>query len=166
MLVVWKQVKGYEGLYEISSEGSVRSLDRINYGGRGGSKRVRKGALMKLNDCGRYLDVQLWKNGKVTHKLIHRLIAEVFLPNKDNLPQVNHIDEDTYNNTIQNLEWTTAQQNSEHSNAKHYSFYNPQGLLIEVFNLRQFCKGSSLNRGHMSSVSTGNRKSHKGWTKA
>ena len=104
---IWKPVVGYEGLYEVSSLGIVRSLDRYD-----SRNCFRKGRILKLNDNGRgYLDVQLCSNGKVKHHLVHRLVAEAFIPNPYNLPQVNHRDENPSNDNVDNLEWCDAKYN-------------------------------------------------------
>lgn len=104
---IWKPVVGYEGLYEVSSYGRVRSLDRYD-----SKNRFWKGRILKLSDDGRgYLDVQLCSNGKVKHHLVHRMVAQAFIPNPDNLPQVNHRDEDKTNNRVENLEMCDAKYN-------------------------------------------------------
>lgn len=99
----WKPVKGYEGLYEVSDLGNVASL---NYRGTG----TRRNLTPKVNCSGR-LWVDLWKGGKPSHRLIHRLVGEAFIPNPNDYPQINHIDENTKNNRVENLEWCTGSQN-------------------------------------------------------
>lgn len=93
----WKPVKGYEGLYEVSNLGRVKSL---NYR-RTGKERILKG---RKNNWG-YLQVILYKDDKRKNYKIHRLVAQAFLPNPDNLPEVNHKDEDKTNNCVDNLEY-------------------------------------------------------------
>lgn len=99
---IWKEIKGYEGLYAISDRGRVKSLK---------SGRVLKPG---INSNG-YELVVLCKNGKQKNYTVHRLVAEAFIPNTDNLLQVNHIDECKTNNDVSNLEWVTASQNMKHS---------------------------------------------------
>ena len=110
---IWKDYKDYEGLYQASNLGRLRSLDRW-VKSKSGSVRLCKGKILKLcTDKYGYLKVGLYKNNKVKTYLVHRIIAETFLPNSDNLPCVNHKDEDKTNNNVNNLEWC----NSEYNNA-------------------------------------------------
>ena len=94
----WKNVIGYEGLYEVSNKGNVRN--------------IRRNTLLKLskNNYG-YIKVFLYKNGIRTCLSVHRLVAQAFIPNPDNLPQVNHKDEDKTNNSVDNLEWCNQKYN-------------------------------------------------------
>lgn len=103
---VWVPTKGFEGIYEVSSFGRVRQekIDDIS-----GFK-----LLMKIYIKNKYLSVNLRK-GKKINKLVHRLVAESFLPNPLNLSQVNHIDGNKLNNTVTNLEWCTRKYNMEHA---------------------------------------------------
>ena len=105
MIEEWRPVVRYEGLYEVSNTGQVRSLDRFYY-------RLHKGKVLSpTKDRYGYLTVTLNCNGKSKTIKIHRLVAQAFLPNPDNLPQVNHKDEDKTNNNVTNLEWCTAKYN-------------------------------------------------------
>ena len=108
---IWRPIKGYEGLYEVSSYGNVRSVDRIVIcsDGRNG---LWKGRMMKpKKDIGGYLICSLWKNSKGKSFRVHRLVAQAFIQNPDNLPQVNHKDENKYNNHVENLEWCDGKYN-------------------------------------------------------
>ena len=105
----WKEIKGYEGLYEVSNLGRVKSL---NY------RRTGKENILKplKNDKG-YFQVVLCKNKKTNVCRVHRLVAEAFLDNPDNLPQVNHKDEDKTNNHVDNLEFCTNDYNIHYGTA-------------------------------------------------
>lgn len=96
----WKSVVGYEGLYEVSDAGSVRSV-------KFGRQRILKPR--KQRDG--YLLVQLCKDGKVKHMQVHRLVAQAFIPNPNNLDTVNHRDEVKTNNAVGNLEWMSRGDN-------------------------------------------------------
>ncbi len=121
MSEVWKPIKGYEGIYEVSSYGRVRSLTRsISLRNRHGEYvRVEKGRIMaqKLQNTDR-LQVSLRKvvNGKLTRKTcyVHRLVAQAFIPNPDGLETVNHKNEDHHDNRVENLEWMTKADNNKY----------------------------------------------------
>lgn len=100
---VWKPVVGYEGLYEVSNIGRVRS---INFHKSGKAKVMRP----SFNTWG-YLIVDLRKNNKRHSYTVHRLVALAFIPNPDNLPEINHKNEIKYDNTVENLEWCTRKYN-------------------------------------------------------
>ena len=102
---IWCPIKDYEGLYEVSDKGRVRSI-------KFGKERILKPL---RNTCG-YLQVQLWKNGEQKMYLVHRLVAQTFTPNPDNLTEVNHKDEDKDNNSVQNLEWCDRKYNINYGN--------------------------------------------------
>lgn len=104
---IWKDIKGYEGYYQVSNLGNVRSVDRIvTYSD--GIKCLHKGKILKLKkDRYGYLNSYLCKNSKVKTITIHRLVAENFLPNPNNLPEINHKDENKDNNCVSNLEFCT-----------------------------------------------------------
>lgn len=112
---MWKDIKGYEGLYQVSTDGEVRSLDRYEKS-KGNSTRLRKGKIRTLSvDKDGYKKIGLWKDSKVKHFKVHRLVAETFIENPHNYPVVNHIDGNKENNSIENLEWCTVRDNNIHS---------------------------------------------------
>ena len=110
----WKDIQGFEGWYQISNYGNIKSLDRFSPG-KNNSVRHLKGAFMKLNiDTNGYHIICLYKN-KIRYDFkVHRLVAQTFIPNPDNLPEVNHIDGNKLNNHVDNLEWVTRQDNCIH----------------------------------------------------
>lgn len=99
----WRDIEGYEGLYEVSNLGNVRSLNYL----RTGKTKILKVRKYKNG----YLYVDLCKNGKPKNFMIHRLVANAFISNPQNLPQVNHKDENKENNHVSNLEWCTCAYN-------------------------------------------------------
>lgn len=101
---IWIDIKGYEGLYQVSNFGRVRSL---NYRHTGNKK-----LLSLCNDKDGYLYVTLSKKGERKNHKIHRLVASVFIPNWFNDFEVNHIDEDKRNNNVENLEWCDRKYNA------------------------------------------------------
>lgn len=113
---IWKDIVGYEGLYQVSNLGRVKSLDHFRNTGlnRG---YLQKGKILKpsMDMYRNYLRVQLSKKGKVVSIRIHRLVAQAFIPNPKNKPQVNHIDGNKLNNCVDNLEWVTIRENIQHA---------------------------------------------------
>ena len=109
---VWKDVVGYEGLYEVSNHGNVRSLDRtVMVNAHERLYRKLKGNILKPTKTIGYCKVTLSKNGKQKYFNVHRLVALSFIPNPSNFPIVNHKDETRDNNNVDNLEWCTHQYN-------------------------------------------------------
>lgn len=107
---VWKEVKGFEGLYEVSNKGRVRSLDRMVRNRE--HDYHAKGRILKLyTKSSGYVFVRLADNGKIKTLYVHRLIAEAFLLNPSNQSQINHKDENKANNLLENLEWCSASYN-------------------------------------------------------
>lgn len=132
---IWKDIPGYEGLYQVSNTGRVRSL---NY------KHTGKTKVLKQGTKGHgYKVVGIYKNGKRKNYTIHRLVALAFIPNINNLPQVNHKDENPANNAVWNLEWCTDEYNINYgtrneraSNSMKYKYNvknNPKAKPVLMF---------------------------------
>jgi hypothetical protein len=107
---IWKDINGYEGYYQISNKGNVRSVDRFD------GVHDRAGTVIKqsLKPNG-YLQVGLRKHNQRKWVGVHRLVAIHFIDNPENKPQVNHIDGNKQNNTVENLEWVTQEENQQHA---------------------------------------------------
>lgn len=116
MQEIWKDIRGFEGLYQISNLGNVKSVTRII------SRSTTDLPIQEriLKPCVRhgYKHIILSKNGKFTTGHIHRLVAEAFIPNPNNLPCVNHKDENPSNNCVNNLEWCTRAYNNSYNHLR------------------------------------------------
>lgn len=114
--IIWLPVSDYEGFYEVSNTGLVRSVDRV-VTGIDGINYPRKGRVLKPNPHKdtQYLIVSLWKENVGTSFYVHRLVCTAFHPNLDNKPEVNHINGIRYNNYSDNLEWSTRTENADHA---------------------------------------------------
>lgn len=124
-----RDVAGYEGLYQVTDEGDAISLDRVVFGYHG--PYVRKGKKLSPGKRqGGYLMVVLCKDGEEKTCAVHRLVAEAFLENPDDLPEVNHIDEDPSNNRVENLERCTHQYNIDYSKSKPVSQIDSYGCEV------------------------------------
>lgn len=109
---IWKDIEGYEGLYQVSNFGKIKSL---------GNKNCHKNELiLKLGIRNTYYVINLTKNNNRKSFQVHRLVANAFIPNPYNYPIVNHKDENPLNNNVDNLEWCTQKHNVIHSKHKMY----------------------------------------------
>lgn len=141
MQEIWKDIKGYEGLYQISNYGNVKSLKRyVNT--NGGAKRLVKEKMLKpVIDNTNYYVVSLWKNNICQRTHIHRLVIENFISNTYNKTFVNHIDGNKLNNNVDNLEWCTPKENNIHAyeiglnpSRKKVNQYDLKGNFIKTWN--------------------------------
>ena len=129
MTEIWKDIKGYEGLYQVSNKGEIKSL---NYNHTGKEKILSK------NIVNGYYQTILFKKCVKT-LTIHRLVAEAFIENKENKPYINHIDCNKLNNCVENLEWCTPSENIQHAlkhnliKTKKVNQYSLDGKLIKTF---------------------------------
>lgn len=144
----WRDIEGYEGLYQVSNEGRVKSLQReITY--KDGRKKTLPEKILHnfLSDLG-YYHVGLSKNGIPKRYKVHRLVAKAFIPNPDNLPVINHRDENPRNNVVENLEWCTQGYNIRYGTmiergrqtqfnrsdmSKEVEQYTLDGVLVEEY---------------------------------
>lgn len=159
---IWKNIKGYEGLYQVSSEGRIKSL-------KWNKERILKPGI----DRGGYLLVTLCAGGKPKTLKVHRLVCQAFHKNHENKPCVNHIDEDKTNNAASNLEWSTYEENNNHGTHnermaktlnKPVGQYTLDGELIKVWvSAREAQKQAGFSYNHISNVATGKHKTHKGF---
>ena len=151
---VWKDIKGYEGLYKVSNFGRVKSLCRKSI--CGSHYITIKEKILKPSKTGsdrKYLHIILAKDGINISKFIHRLVAEAFIPNPNNLPQINHKDEDPSNNCVYNLEWCDAKYNcnyGSHNYKNKLSQHNREILCVELnkvfYSSRDAEKELNINR--------------------
>ena len=157
---MWKSIKGYKGIYEVSDSGKVKSLARtMKRKGSNGNSYTVKEKILKPALCDGYCVVNLTnKNGNKRTKKIHRLVAEAFIPNPNNLSDVDHIDNCKTNNKLSNLQWLSSGDNtrksfdrygSQHGRAKlderkviiikyvlHHKLAR-QGVLANLYNVSQ-----------------------------
>lgn len=143
---IWKPIKYYEGLYEVSNKGNVRSVDR--YVMHGNRYCFLKGKPKKAyyNSDG-HLKVRLYKNGQGKHYFIHRLAANAFIPNPNNLPCIDHINTIKTDNRVENLRWCTYKENSNNPLTRKYASIkiwtkeaNEKGLATKIKNQSCNCE--------------------------
>ena len=126
----WRDIEGYECLYQVSSLGNVKSLPRETNNQFSWCERI----LNPGKDKNGYLHVVLCNDGKTKTYKVHRLVANAFIPNPKNLPEVNHKDEDKTNNKVDNLEWMTSKENTRYSKAIAVNQYTKSGEYIRTWN--------------------------------
>lgn len=167
---IWKDIEGYEGIYQVSNLGRVKSFDTKDKLGR-----IRTGRVLKpLKHTLGYLNIGLYKNNTVSKKLIHRLVAQSFIPNPENKPEINHIDEDKTNNNINNLEWSTRKENCNHGTHNErmrktlsipiLAINLKTGVVEEFYGANECATQLGLNQSHITSVLKGRYKQTGGYT--
>lgn len=158
---IWKDIKGYEGLYQVSNEGRVKSI------------RFRKEKILHQNKVRGYLRTILSKNGVKTQYQTHRLVYETFEGDIPNGLQVNHIDENKENNCVENLNlmtpkenmnWGTNRQRAAEKYKKTLYQYDKNNNLICVFDsIKSACEKYNIFQGNISSCCSGRMKTYKGY---
>lgn len=142
---VWKDIVGYEGLYQVSDAGRVRSISHFAINNKGGGERLTNGRVLSPYKMPNgYLQVQLSKGSTKKKHYIHRLVAIVFLKNENNLSDVNHIDGNKDNNYVQNLEWCSHKDNQMHMVKNKLTRKAIPVLCIE--NNKEYCSLSEAER--------------------
>ena len=162
----WKAIAGYEGLYEVSDKGRVKSL---NYNHTGTEKILKPQKTTRA-----YLQVNLCKDGQKKMPFVHRLVAEAFIPNPNNLETVNHKDEVKTNNEISNLQWMSMKDNlnygthnkrmAESLSKQVQMFDKSTGELLATYHsLMEAKRVTGINQGHISECCKGKLKSAGGY---
>lgn len=166
----WRDINGYEGLYQISNFGRIKSF---HFGNNKGRLRTL------IPDQDGYLQVNLSNVEKVIVKhRVHRLVSNAFIQKeKSEQTQVNHIDGNPGNNHVSNLEWCTPQENIDHSryvlgnnptgpenkSSRWYEVTHPDGRKEIILNMAEFCRKYNLYRGSTANVVNGKHHTHKGY---
>ena len=112
---IWKPIPGFEGMYEVSNLGRVKSCKRVRKSKAGSISQVQERMLKPKKDKNGYLEYALSKDGKLHYFRGHRLVALAFIPNPNHFPVINHKDEDVTNNQVSNLEWCSISYNTAFS---------------------------------------------------
>lgn len=173
MQEIWKDIAGYEGLYQVSNLGNVKSLKRL-VPIKSSKKKlfpVEEKILKPVK--ARYCIVRLSKNGKHQNYSVHRLAASAFIPNPLNLPIINHKDENKQNNNVENLEWCDVKYNSNYGTAKQklsqkasipVSQYSLSGTYIQTYESAKLAEeATGISRANICNCCKGNRHSTGGY---
>lgn len=165
---IWKNINGYEGLYQVSNEGRVKSLERTVVYKDGRKKVIKPNFLMPHKNTNGHLDFRLSKNGVTTSHLAHHIVAEAFIPNPNNYDVVHHIDHDKHNNKVENLKWMSGEEHRglhiKEIRSKTVYQYSLDGELIGVWeSVEKACRELGANHSHISNCCLGKRKTHKGY---
>ena len=120
---IWKDIKCYECLYQVSNLGQIKRISRKKFGRGAKGNTVERILKQEICNSG-YLRVTLYCGGTAKRYLVHRIVGTAFAPNPDNFPEINHKDENKLNNTAENLEWCTSKYNSNYGTAKERALKN------------------------------------------
>lgn len=162
MREIWKSIEGYEGLYEVSNLGRIKSLRYAN------SNSPNPRVLKTPSTKGGYPHLGLYKDGVPTTFNVHELVAKHFIPNPENYPTINHIDENKLNNRVDNLEWCTQMYNNNHGSrvenlSKKTYQYTLDGQFIKVWDSTQEAQRNGYISSCISQCCNGIRNTHKGY---
>ncbi|MGI8152482.1 NUMOD4 motif-containing protein/HNH endonuclease [Staphylococcus haemolyticus] len=158
MSETWKDVVGYEGIYEVSSLGKVRThKDKTTYTKRHGVRRWKQRFLKNRTPNGRDVRVTLWKNGKPKDFLVHRLVGFAFIPTIKGKECINHIDGNSKNNCVENLEWCNHSENNNHafetglmSTNMNVKLINEIGIEYEFISMNRASEFLGRSNGYIS----------------
>lgn len=165
----WKDVIGYEGIYEVSSLGRVRThKNKTTFSKRSGVRRWKQRVLKNKTPDGRDVRVDLWKDGKPKSFLVHRIVAEAFIPKVEGKTCINHIDGNPKNNEVSNLEWCDHTENNNHAfdiglitTAKYARLVNTStGETHEFRSLSKASQFLGMSSGYLSGILSKGRKTH------
>ncbi|WP_342610234.1 NUMOD4 domain-containing protein [Staphylococcus hsinchuensis] len=158
MAEIWRDVVGFEGIYEVSNKGNVRThKNKTTYTKKHGVRKWKQRYLKNKTPNGRDVRVALWKGGKPKHYLVHRLVAYAFIPTIDGKNCINHIDGNPKNNNVNNLEWCNHLENNRHafetglmSTNMKVKLINHLGIEYEFISMSRACKFLGRCHGYIS----------------
>ena len=160
---IFKDIKDYEGLYQVSNLGRVKSLSRIVRVGNNYYLKPEKMLKEHIN-CDGYKSVVLYKNNNKKRILLHQLVALTFIPNNNNFPIVNHKDFNKGNNKVENLEWCSPKYNVRYSNGIKIKQLNKNRELIKIWCcLSEASQKLNINVGNIGACLKNKRKSAGGY---
>lgn len=176
----WKDVVGYEGCYVVSNFGRVASLLRNVKHSNSVNKTIHQRIMSLKTRKNGYISVCLYNNGEGKDCLVHRVVAKAFIPNPENKPQIDHIDRNRSNNNASNLRWCTGSENMSNPLTKpflkqinkgrkrSYAYHPVVALkndtIVYMFEKLMDCQNYGFNYTVVSSICSGRRKTHKGYT--
>ena len=173
----WRDITGYEGLYQVSNLGRIKSLSKVIMCRNGCARRYPEAILKDMEVGNGYRCVVLYINHMGRQMYVHRLVAKEFIPNPSGLRDVNHIDGCKTNNNCKNLEWCTRSHNIKHAYdhglhsvnmdsaiakcSRKVSQYTPEGVLVAKYpSASKASKATGFNQAQISTYSRGDNKRH------